>query len=120
MNRDVVEEWIEKNAILWRESLIEIAFRNEYEPVFFMSKLQVEPTEEEHKEKWLKMRRYEYYQGHKKSVDLYGVATEDMQMSEEEVLELRQYLEQKHQERMKHIEELKNARYSTENRIKSL
>ena len=85
-----------------------------------MSKSQVEPAEEEHKEKWLKMRRYEYYQGHKKSVDLYGVATEDMQMSEEEVLELRQYLEQKHQERMKHIEELKNARYSTENRIKSL
>ena len=120
MNRDVVEEGIEKNAILWRESLMKTAFRNEYEPVFFMSKSQVDPAEEEHKEKWLKMRRYEYYQRHKKSVDLYGVATEDMQMSKEEVLEIRQYLEQKHQERMKHIEEVKNARYSNENRIKSL
>lgn len=120
MNRDVIEEGIEKNALLWRENFMKTAFRNEYEPVFFLSKLQVEPVEEEFKEKWLKMRRYEYYQRNKKSVDMYGVVIKDMQMSEEEVLELRQYLEQKHQERMKHIEEVKNARYSIENCIKSL
>lgn len=120
MSRDAIEEGIEKNTLLWRESLMKTAFRNEYEPVFFLSKSQVEPADPDFKEKWLKMRRYEYYQRHKKSVDLYGVVTKDMQMSEGEVLELRQYLEQKHQERMQHIEEVKNAGYSAENRIKSL
>ena len=65
------------------------AFINEYEPVFYLSKAQVPPAEEEHKQNWLKMRRYEYYQRHKKSVDLYGVVSPDMLMTDEEVTELR-------------------------------
>lgn len=111
MSRDVIEEGLEKFADLWRERFMEIAFSNEYEPVFFLSEVQVPPAEEEHKQNWLKMRRYEYYQRHKKSVDLYGVVSPDMQMSKEEIAELKIYLESKLQERKQQIEEVKNSGY---------
>ena len=94
------------------------AFRNEYEPIFYLSESQVEPVEEEHKQKWLKMRRYEYYQRHKKSVDLYGVVSPDMLMTAEEVQELKKYLAQKHQERKQHIDEVKNEGYGTARTLK--
>lgn len=118
MNKDVIEEGIEKFADLWREPYMESAFRNEYEPVFFMSFEQVEPAEEEHKQKWLQMRRYEYYQRHKKSVDLYGVVSSDMLMTDKEVDELRIYLDKKHQERKQHIEDVKNVNSRTVKKIK--
>ena len=97
---------------------MESAFRNEYQPVFYLSEVQVEPIEEEHKQKWLKMRRYEYYQRHKKSVDLYGVVSPDMLMTDEEVTELRTYLDKKHQERKQHIDNVKNASHGTARTLK--
>ena len=118
MNKDVIEEGIEKFADLWRERFMESAFRNEYHPIFYLSKVQVEQVEEEHKQKWLKMRRYEYYQRHKKSVDLYGVVSSDMLMSDEAVAELRTYLNKKHQERKQYIEDLKNEEYITAKSLK--
>lgn len=117
MNKTVIEEGIEKFADLWRERFMKSAFRNEYEPVFFSSDFQVEPAEEEHKQKWLKMRRYEYYQRHKESVDLYGFVSPDMLMSDEEVAELKIYLDQKHQERKLHIDEINNAGYGTARKL---
>lgn len=118
MDKDVIEEGIEKFADLWREHYMESAFRNEYQPVFYLSEVQVEPIEEEHKQKWLKMRRYEYYQRHKKSVDLYGVVSPDMLMTDEEVIELRTYLDKKHQERKQHIDNVKNASHGTTRTLK--
>lgn len=118
MNRDVIEEGLEKFADLWREIFMSSAFRNEYEPVFYLSKSQVPPAEEEHKQNWLKIRRYEYYQRHKKSVDLYGVVSPDMLMSKEEVAELKMYLETKHQERKQQIDEVKNSGYGTPRTLK--
>ena len=103
MNEEVIEEGLEKFADLWRERFMSSAFRNEYEPIFLCSKVSVPSAEEEHKQNWLKMRRYEYYQRHKNSVDLYGVVSSDMLMSENEVLELRVYLDTKHQERKQQI-----------------
>ena len=113
MKKDVIEEGLEKFAYLWREELMNRAFRNEYEPVFFLSDLQVEPTEEEHKEKWLKMRRYEYYQNHKEKVDLYGTVSPDMLMTKEEAEEIKKYLSQKHQERELYIEAVKKEARGT-------
>lgn len=112
MNKDAIEEGIEKNANLWRENFMEQAFSHRYEPVFFLSKVQVGPAEEEHKEKWLKMRRYEYYQRHKKSVDKYGVIEPSMIMTIEEVNETKKYLDQKHVERVNQIEDVKKGRQS--------
>lgn len=118
MNKDVIEEGLEKFADLWREIYMSSAFRNEYEPVFYLSAAQVEPAEEEHKENWLKIRRYEYYKRHKKSVDLYGSISHDMLMSMEEVAELREYLDNKHQERKQYIDEVKSSGYGNARTLK--
>ncbi len=119
MNIDAIEEGIEKHANMWRDSFMNKAFTNEYEPVFYdmiicnffdegkrqEEKPELEPVDQEFKEKWLKMRKYEYYQRHKNSVDKYGVVEQDMQMSEEEVNELKLYLSIKSEERKKQLED---------------
>ena len=101
------------------------AFSNEYEPVFlniglgnFLEKKEhqkverktLEPADQEFKEKWLQMRKYEYYQRHKDSVDKYGVVEPDMILSENEVEELREYLQKKHTERKTQIEQYEQER----------
>ena len=112
MNKDVIEEGIEINADLWRNSSMLRAFYNTYNSVFDITCYgnSVEEPSEEHKEKWLKMRKYEYYQRHKDSVDKYGVVEPDMTLSDEEVAELRIYLEQKNNQRKAQIEQLKQER----------
>ncbi len=121
MDREVIERGIEKNADNWRETFMNLAFHNQYEPIFadlsgYFTKEEkpqretLPPVDPEHREKWLKMRRYEYYQAHKESVDKYGTISPDMTLSKEEILELTQYLEQKHEERMKQIEQYNQAK----------
>lgn len=75
-----------------------VAFMNEYDPIRLFSSSQNVPVSKEHKDKWLKLRRYEYYQRHKNSVDLYGSVEPDMLMNDEEVEELKKYLIEKHKE----------------------
>lgn len=108
MDWEVIQEGLEKYADLWRERFMVSAFRNQYYPVFYLGKEQVNPPEEEHKEKWLKMRRYEYYKKYTRLVDSYGVVSDDMRMTDEEVLELKKYLNEKHLERMQHIEDVRS------------
>lgn len=111
MDREVIEEGIEKNAHMWRNSFIESAFRNQFEPTFYLingNKGHVlEPIDPEHKEKWIKMRKYEYYCDHKRSVDKYGVVEPEMNISQEELKELTQYLAIKNAERLEQIEQYK-------------
>jgi len=107
MNIEAIEEGIEKNADIWRNFHMSHVFSNIYEPIFFMSNIQIEPAAPEHREKWIKMRKYEYYKRHKKSVDMYSPDSEELKMSDEEAYQIRRYLEEKHQERMIYIEECK-------------
>lgn len=107
MDREVIEEGIEKYADLWRESCMNSAFRNAFEPVYYLSKKQPEPISEEHKEKWLQMRRYEYYQRHKNSVDKYGNVSKDMLLCGRELKELQMYLESANTKRLKYLEKFK-------------
>lgn len=109
MNIDVIEEGIERHANIWRNQMMEIAFENEYKPINFLSESQSIPVSEEHREKWLQLRRYEYYQRHKKSVDLYGSVEPDMLMNKEEVEELKNYLNKKHQEIKGNVKKLKQG-----------
>ena len=76
----------------------------------FNPQLTLEQVDLEFKEKWLKVRKYEYYQRHKDSVDKYGVVEPDMKLSAEEVEELKIYLMQKHNERMLQIEKFNQER----------
>jgi hypothetical protein len=120
MSIDAIEEGLERNADRWRYSLMSKAFTNEYEKVFLVTdychisgesehKMEerntLEPADPEFKEKWLKMRKYEYYQRHKESVDKYGIVEPDMTLSDDEVIELKVYLEQKQNERKAQIEQ---------------
>lgn len=110
MPMDVIEEGIEKNASKWREGHMRCAFKNVYDPVRFgrnrdtKDTLEVDPS---FKDAWLKMRLYEYYQMHKDSVDKYGTVLPEMQMSDDEVRELKAYLEVMGQARLEQLERIK-------------
>lgn len=119
MNIDSIEEGIEKNASKWREGHMRIAFHNLYSvlPAYSLSpssgeKKILEKPSQEHYEKWLKLRLYEYYMEHKDSVDKYGEVLPEMKMTESEVMELKKWLETAHEERMKKIDEFENESYS--------
>lgn len=117
MNIDAIEEGIEKNASKWRENHMRVAFHNLYSISKFSlygseNKVLNEPSQE-HYEKWLKLRLYEYYIEHKDSVDKYGEILPEIKMTELEVMELKKWLEVAHEERMKQITEFKNNGYSS-------
>lgn len=122
MNREVIEEGIEKNANLWRDSYMSRAFGNEFDSVFLsfepfhifggesveqsgLNKPSLPPINKEHKEAWLKLRRYEYYQRHKDSVDKYGVVLPEMKLDGKALEDLKSLVSLKNAERKQEIEE---------------
>jgi len=108
MDRDAIEEGIEKNSYKWRKKYIELAFSNMYNPIFYQPNLP-QPSQE-HFEKWVKIQLYQYYQQHKDSIDKYGEILPEMKMSDLEVIELREWLENEHKKRLDQIEEWKENR----------
>ena len=116
INIDAIEEGIEKNANKWRENYMKVAFYNLYSISHFSlygsDKKLLEGPSQEHYEKWLKLRLYEYYIEHKDSVDKYGEVLPEMKMTELEVNELKKWLEVAHEKRMKKISEFKNKNFS--------
>lgn len=98
MNREVIEEGIEKNVDMWRERYMELAFEHVFEPIAYLRD-SIEPADEDHKKNWLRLRRYEYYTEHKDSVDKYGEVTPDMQLSIEELSKLQSITNQQNKER---------------------
>ena len=121
MNKEAIEEGLERNAEMWRDLFIERAFRTKYEPImnsYLVRDFQPLPMANlEHKEAWIKMRKYEYYCEHKKSVDLYGKIEPDMLLSQEELINLKSYLEIENAKRLEFIEEHKNKRVKTKKLI---
>ena len=119
MDTEVVEEGIEKMAELWRPRYMNAAFLHKFEYTSYfptyeedcinLNPIDLEQADSEHKEKWLKMREYEYYQRHKESVDKYGAVTPNMLMTDEEAAKLKLYLTKKNEERLARIEKFKNA-----------
>lgn len=103
MAEDAIEEGIEKNTNIWRESYMKAAYTNQYN---LLGKLPSE-IDLEHQKKWLKYRRYEYYQDHKESVDKYGKVLPEMKISLEEAQELKQYLDKKDLEMKPRLKEEK-------------
>lgn len=115
MENEVIEEGIEKFSYMWRDNFMKKAFRNQFEPVFYSIHgnrgYSLEPIDPEHKEKWLKMRKYEYYCDNKRSVDKYGIVEPEMTMSQDELKELIKYLNVKNAERLDQIEQYKEKIY---------
>lgn len=92
MNREVIEEGIELNADLWRDRYMNLSFSHEFEPVVFL-KGSPEKASEEFRQNWLTLRNYNYYNNHKRVVDLYGTKANGMDMSEEEAKQLQALVE---------------------------
>lgn len=118
LNKEAVEEGLEKNADIWRNLYIAQAFRNKYEPIIinYLGPKDIEPLPDadlEHKKAWIKMRKYEYYCDHKKSVDLYGVVEPDMLLTQEEIIRLKSYLDIENAKRLEVIEQHKSQRGRT-------
>lgn len=118
MNKEAIEEGLEKNSDMWRNSYMEKAFRIKYEPIMinFFGSDDFEPLPDadlEHKQAWIKMRKYEYYCDHKKSVDLYGAVEPDMLLTQEELTNLKSYLDIANAKRLEFIEQHEKQRGRT-------
>ena len=111
MNREVIEEGLEKYANLWRDLFISRAFYCKYSCNFHLSdpNIPIPPIDENHEVAWIKYRKYEYYLRHKEMIDKYGNADEDMLMNEETAMKIKNYLIVKNKEREEEIENYKNV-----------
>ena len=113
IDKEAIEEGIEKNANIWRNHYIKKAFHNQYDnPMHHINfcdlykDIKLMPAKEEYKEKWIKLRKYEYYHRHLESVTKYGNIEElvDLKMTIGEIIQLPAELEIMHIERMDEIE----------------
>lgn len=119
IDQEAIEEGIEKNANIWRNHYINQAFENEYNNFLwnfnFLGSnkgIEIPKPLDIHKEKWIQLRKYEYYQRHINSVTNYGNANDlvDMSMTLNEIEELKLELESLNTERLKEIEFYKKQR----------
>ena len=117
---NAIEEGIEKNVNTWLDPLMTIAFDNIFNLMFSSFRIPLSDNESENdydeklkdadltfKNSWLKYRKWQYYQEHKESIELYGIVTPEMKMSTEEVKYLEKYF--KEQEKIR-LEEIENFR----------
>lgn len=123
MDKNAIEEGIEKNIDMWLDTYMNLAFLNQYDPIFssYRITLKEDDTDEklqdidpEFKENWLKYRKYQYYQEHKESVEAYGVLMPEMKMTKEEVEILEGYLKEQGEFRLNQIAEFKKKKQSQE------
>ena len=105
MNREVIEEGLEKYANQWRKASMERGYNNLFNPVWkidLMDGISIErkPIDETHKANWMVDREYNYYQEHKQMVDKYGTTTPAMKMTPDEHAKLLTVLNQQNADRM--------------------
>ena len=110
IDEEAIEKGIETNASLWRDFYMESAFYNKYDHIwgayFRDPDAVLEPVDPEFKEKWLQLRKYEYYQDHKSSVDKYGVV--EVEMTQKELEILRYQIQLFHNKRLQQLENYNN------------
>lgn len=110
MNKDAIEEGIEKNSGLWRKTFMKIAFSNRFEPVQYsfleQNDADLKPANSEHKRIWLLVREYEYYKNHKDSIEKYGKITDAMRLSSSQIANYYTYLKEANAERLEYIENI--------------
>lgn len=123
MDIEAIEEGIESNIDMWRDSYMNLAFNNQFTPNRFRitSNESLKEAEPLFKENWLKYRKWQYYQEHKESVEKYGIVTEEMKITEDEVTTLEKYLNGQALQRFNEIEEYNNRkRVQEESKIKEM
>ncbi len=111
MNKDAIEEGLEKYCDIWREQVMQQSFNNAYDPIicnYLGSKkiTKYPPVDETFRKAWLVKRKYDYYQKHKASVDLYGKRTPEMTLSDADISKINGFVEQKARKRKEEIEKI--------------
>lgn len=99
-----IEIGLEKHASLWRKDLMKDAFYNHYaksaqeEKFIRLEGWYLEAEKQNFQEKWLKLREYEYGQEHQAIIQQLGCATPNMKLSQKELQNLRQEVNEIDQE----------------------
>lgn len=115
MDKEVIEEGIEKFADLWRKQEMETAFKSQFEPSLFSftGKYDKLPeVEKQFKEAWFALRENEYYKDNKGSVDKYGKKTPAMCMQPKEINSTKEFVDQKIQERNEFLENFRHNNFT--------
>lgn len=107
INRDAIEEGIEKNSDMWKDKYMELSFEHAFEPVFY-DKPAPAKASKEHLDNWMKLRKYEYYMDHKDSVDKYGEVTPEINLSTQDAEMLKNTVLQQNAQRYKLLEDWEN------------
>lgn len=108
MSKMRAEEGMEYNSEIWFEKYINMAFDNRYDPIYMMNNPYYEHVDPIHRETWLKLRRYAYYQYHKDIFDKVGNITDDMKLPVEMVRKMNKYLEEENKKREEFLESIHN------------
>jgi len=104
MDKEVIEEGIEKNANIWRDKYMQLSFDHKFDPHIYGKGYAEERPSEELRENWMKLRTYEYYQDHKDSVDKYGQVTQNMKMNGEELKKVSDHVREEGYKRLQYVE----------------
>lgn len=73
LDDDIIEDGIDTNLDIWLDTCVEATFYNNHYPVtgemlFSDKEIDYSDCDEEYKEKWMKLRKHEYYMDHKESL----------------------------------------------------
>lgn len=104
MDKEVIEEGLEKFADMWRDFYIDLSFMNYYSGISYLGQPK-KPADEQHRQNWIKLRNYEYYIEHKDSVDKFGKLNEGMTLSKEMAEKLAKIVAVQNAEREKYLKE---------------
>ena len=97
MNRNLIEEGLEKYSSDWRDIYIRLTFRNKYEFGYNILRRKNDKNypdvSEEFRKAWIAVRKYEYYKEHGESVELYGNVESEMTITFKEYENLKNFVE---------------------------
>lgn len=114
MSREVIIKGIEINSCLWREYYMTRAFNCKYNPSKFVVSNEdlddgkLNRVSGEFFDKWIRYRRYEYFQKFKRDVLKYGTLESGMEMTIDEARALKREIDIMAESREKEIREYKN------------
>lgn len=99
VDRHTTEIALEENALLWRPREMKHTFADLFYPA---AQRPTDPMEikrwsslsRAHEAEWLKYREYQYYRAHKDVIDEAGVATANMKMSQDDLWDVMQEVDQ--------------------------
>lgn len=121
LDREVIKICLEEYSNIWLNKMINTSFENTYEythtfptisdNVIYLNSYEMHKSEPLFRESWIKLRRYDYYQEHKKYVDMVNGMRDVANLSNDEISKLRDFVEFKSRSRKQTINAFKDYMY---------